>query len=268
MFINTISESKSKIFKECQLKYRYRYVDRFKEESKNTDALHFGSYIHKIFEDGYQATTLNDLTVIAQRVKKDYSFSESYAPKTTKCIENFLRFNASLAETVATEMVYEVVYDEEKEIKLNGVIDRIIKGKEGGYLVIDYKTSKRELSEIDLYQDRQMMGYAYAVHKKLKVPFADIVVAHYYPVTNNFVTCKYSPSQIRHYLKEKVDQIWKIRKMKKDEFCAMQNQFCNWCGYKDICPEFNPTSLCEERIKNRPKTSYKKRKAGKDNNKG
>ena len=71
MFINTISESKSKIFKECQLKYRYRYVDRFKEESKNTDALHFGSYIHKIFEDGYQATTLNDLTVIAQRVKKE-----------------------------------------------------------------------------------------------------------------------------------------------------------------------------------------------------
>ena len=29
-------------------------------------------------------------------------------------------------------MVYEVVYDEEKNIKLNGIIDRIIKGKEGG----------------------------------------------------------------------------------------------------------------------------------------
>ena len=248
MFINTISESKSKTFKECQLKYRYRYVDRFKEERTNTDPLHFGSYIHKIFEDGYKATTLGQLTVIAESVKKDYNFSDSYTPKIKTCLENFLRFNATLSETVSTEMVYEVVYDKEKDLKLNGIIDRVIKGTDGGYLVIDYKTSKRELTELDLYQDRQMQGYAYAIHKKLGVPLSEIVVAHYYPLTNHFVTCKYSPNQIKHYLKEKVDQMWKIRKMKKDEFTAMQNQFCNWCGYKNLCPEFNSGRLCEERI--------------------
>ena len=54
MFINTISESKAKTFKECQLKYRYKYVDRFKEEAKNKDALHFGSYIHKIFDKTHE----------------------------------------------------------------------------------------------------------------------------------------------------------------------------------------------------------------------
>ena len=248
MFINTISESKSKTFKECQLKYRYRYVDRFKEERTNTDPLHFGSYIHKIFEDGYQATTLDQLTVIAENVKKDYKFSDTYTPKIKTCLENFLRFNATLSETVSTEMVYEVVYDKEKDLKLNGIIDRVIKGTDGGYLVIDYKTSKRELSELDLYQDRQMQGYAYAIHRKLGVPLNEIVVAHYYPLTNHFVTCKYSPNQIKHYLKEKVEQMWKIRKMKKEEFTAMQNQFCNWCGYKTLCPEFNSGRLCEERI--------------------
>jgi putative RecB family exonuclease len=265
MFINTISESKSKIFKECQLKYRYRYVDRFKEERTNTDPLHFGSYIHKIFEDGYQATTLDQLTVIAESVKKDYTFSESYTPKIKTCLENFLRFNATLSETVSTEMVYEVVYDKEKDLKLNGVIDRVIKGKDGGYLVIDYKTSKRELTELDLYQDRQMQGYAYAIHKKLGVPLDEIVVAHYYPLTNHLVSCKYSPNQIKHYLKEKVEQMWKIRKMKKEEFTAMQNQFCNWCGYKSLCPEFNSGRLCEERIqklkdgrKNKGTTNRKK----------
>ena len=253
MFINTISESKSKTFKECQLKYRYRYVDRLKEESKNTDALHFGSFIHKILEDGVAATTLAQLTVIADNVKKDYTFSESYNPKIEVCLKNFLRFNATLAETVATEMVYEVIYDKEKDIKLNGIIDRIIKGKDGGYLVIDYKTSKRELKEIDLYQDRQMQGYAYAVHKKLGVPLSDIVVAHYYPISNNFVTCKYSPNQINQYIREKVDQIWKIRKMKKDEFQAMENQFCNWCGYKDICPIFNDGVAVTKRLEERKK---------------
>jgi len=260
MFINTISESKSKTFKECQLKYCYRYVHRLKEESKNTDALHFGSFIHKILEDGVAATTLAQLTNIAENVKKDYSFSETYTPKIKTCLENFLRFNATLSETVATELVYEVVYDKEKEIKLNGIIDRVIKGSDGGYLVIDYKTSKRELKEIDLYQDRQMQGYAYAIHKLMNIPLDNIVVAHYYPLTNHFVTVKYSPNQIKQYLREKVEQVWKIRKMKKGDFCAMQNQFCNWCGYKDICPEFNNSMLIEQRLEQRRATTNKKRK--------
>ena len=249
MFINTISESKSKTFKDCQLKYRYKYVDRLPEpEAANTDALQFGSFIHKIFEDGYQATSLDQLTVIAEEAKKDYKFSDSYLPKIKTCLENFLRFNATLAETVSTEMVYEVVYDEKKDIKFNGIIDRVIKGRDGGYLVIDYKTSKRELSDLELYQNRQMQGYALAIHKKLGVPLDNIVVAHYYPLTNHFITCKYSANQIKHYIKEKVDQIWKIRKMKKDQFQAMQNQFCNWCAYQTVCPEFHPSIICEERI--------------------
>lgn len=260
MFINTISESKSKTFKECHLKYRFQYVDYFKESARDTSPLHFGSYIHQIFEDGYQAKTLEELTVIADRLKKDYSFSDTYIPKIKICLENFLKFNATLAETVANEMVYEVVYDEEHDIKLNGIIDRIIKGKDGGYLVIDYKTSKRELTQLDLYQDNQMMGYAYAIHKKLDVPISEIVVAHYYPLTNHFVTCKYSPNQIHHYLKEKVDQVWKIRKAKKEDLKPMQNQFCNWCGFKDMCSEFNPGSLCEQRISTRAKKPRRKKK--------
>lgn len=209
------------------------------------------------------ATTLAELTNIAESAKKDYSFSETYTPKIEVCLKNFLRFNATLSDTVATEMVYEVVYDAEKEIKLNGIIDRIIKGKDGGYLVIDYKTSKRELKEIDLYQDRQMMGYAYAVHKKMGVSFDNIVVAHYYPLTNNFVTCKYSPNQIKQYLKEKVDQVWKIRKMKKVDFCPMENQFCNWCGYKKLCPIFNEGRLVEERLQNLKDNKNRKRKISK-----
>ena len=261
MFINTISESKSKTFTECQLKYRYRYIDRFKEERSNTDALHFGSFIHKILEDGVAETTLVALTNIAESVKKDYTFSETYTPKIKTCLQNFLRFNATLEETVATELVYEVVYDEEKEIKLNGIIDRIIKGKNGGYLVIDYKTSKRELTELDLYQDRQMQGYAYAVHKLMKVPLDKITVAHYYPITNNFVTVKHSHTQIKKYLKEKVDQVWKIRKMKKPEFCAMQNQYCNWCGYKSLCPVFQDGRIIEERISKIKEDRSKKNKS-------
>ena len=56
MFINTISESKSKIYSECHLKYKYRYINRYEEEAGNADALHFGSYIHRILELGVDAS--------------------------------------------------------------------------------------------------------------------------------------------------------------------------------------------------------------------
>ena len=259
MFINTISESKSKTFKECQLKYKFNYIKRLQGEGSNTDPLHFGSYIHKILEDGVAATTLVELTKIAEAERKNYSFGKTYEPKIEKCLKNFLRFNASLTETVSTEMVYEVTVDKEKEISLNGIIDRVVKGTDGGYLVIDYKTSKRELKKIDLYQDRQMQGYAFAISKIMEVPLDKITVAHYYPLTNNFVTCKYSATQISVYLREKIDQVWKIRKMKTDDFKPMQNQYCNWCSFKNYCPEFNDPMLCEQRLKTAPTKPRRKK---------
>jgi radical SAM protein with 4Fe4S-binding SPASM domain len=237
MYIKTISESKYQTFKQCQLKYCYRYVDRLLEpEEANTAALHFGSYIHKILEEGVNAKSPEDLQVIAEEVKGSYKVSKKYEGKDLKCINNFLKFNPKLEETVATELVFEVPVKD--DITLNGVIDRVIKGKDGGYLVIDYKTSKREKSKVELYQDTQLKGYVYAISKLYEVPFSQIVAAHYYPLTNNFVHVQYSVPQINAHLRKIVDEVWKIRKKKKNEMKANRNEFCNWCAYKSACPEF------------------------------
>jgi len=248
MYISTISESKYQTFKQCRLKYRYRYIDRLPEpKDANVEALHFGSYIHKILEEGVKTTTKEEFLKIAEETKGSYKVTKKYTGKDLVCIDNFLRFNAKLAETVSTEQKFEVPVKD--DITLNGVIDRIIKGKDGGYLVIDYKTSKREKTKVELYQDTQLKGYVYAVSKLYNVPFSEIVAAHYYPLTNNFVSVQYSSSQMASYLIKVVDEIWKIRKLKKVEFCASRNDFCNWCAYKSVCPEFNSSHEVEKRIK-------------------
>jgi len=248
MYISTISESKYQTFKQCRLKYRYRYVDRLPEpEGANVEALHFGSYIHKVLEEGVKATNKEDLLKIAEEAKGTYKVTKKYNGKDLICIDNFLKFNAKLAETVSTEQVFQVEIKD--DMTLNGVIDRVIKGKDGGYLVIDYKTSKREKTKVDLYQDTQLKGYVYAVSKLYNVPFSSVVAAHYYPLTNNFVSVQYSMPQMNNYLNKIVDEVWKIRKMKKVEFCASRNDFCNWCAYKSVCPEFNSSLDIEKRIK-------------------
>ncbi len=237
MYIKTISESKFQTFKQCQLKYCYRYVDRLPEpEESNTDALHFGSYIHKILEDGVNAESQEELVRIAEEVKGTYKVSKKYEGKDLKCIDNFLEFNPKLEETLATELAFEVPVKD--DITLNGIIDRVVKGKDGGYLIIDYKTSKREKSKVELYQDSQLKGYVYAISKLYETPVSNIVAAHYYPLTNNFVFVQYSIPQINAHLRKIVDEVWKIRKKKKHELLPSRNEFCNWCAYKTACPEF------------------------------
>ena len=248
MFINTLSESKSKTFNQCGLKYKFKYINRLEETASNTDALHFGSFIHKIFEDGVEAKNVDALYTIAESIKKDYKFSAAHEKKIDICLKNFLRFNASLNETVGTELTYEIDLDEEKNIKQNGIIDRVVKGKDGGYLVIDYKTSKREKTKFDLYQDNQLKGYCNAIHRLYNVPIKDIVVAHYYPLTNNLVALSYTPQQIAMYIKSIIDEVWKIRKLKKDEMMPCKNEFCNWCAYKSLCPEFNDPNEINKKL--------------------
>ena len=212
------------------------------------DALRFGSYIHKILEDGVDATSMEQLKQIAEEEKDNYKFNKSYNPKVDVCLKNFLRLNASLYETVGTELTYEVDLDEEKNIKQNGIIDRIVKGKDGGYLIIDYKTSKREKSKFDLYQDTQLKGYCYAIHKIYNVPISNIVVAHYYPITDNFVHVSYTQSQISSYVRTIVDEVWKIRKSKTVDLQPCRNEFCNWCAYKSLCPLFADSRDIEKKI--------------------
>ena len=247
MFINTISNSKRDTFKQCKLKYRYRYVDRLPDyDISNTDALHFGSYIHQIFEDGVEASDLSGLQQLAEQNRDNYKFNKSYEPKIELCLKNFLRFNATLPEVGVSEQHFDLEVAE--GITINGYIDRIIKGKEGGYLVIDYKTSKREKSKVELYQDPQLKGYVYAVHKLYDIPLNKITAGHYYPLTNTFVNVQYTANQIWAHIRAVVDDVWKIRKAKKVDLVPMRNQFCNWCSYKSLCPEFTETCIIEKRI--------------------
>tara|TARA_A100001515_G_scaffold138741_1_gene132596 strand:+ start:352 stop:1038 length:687 start_codon:yes stop_codon:yes gene_type:complete len=222
-------------------------VDRLADyDISNTDALHFGSYIHQIFEDGVEASDLGALQKLAEENKEKYTFASSYDSKIEPCLKNFLRFNATLPEVGVSEQHFDLEVAD--GITINGYIDRIVKGKEGGYLVIDYKTSKREKSKIDLYQDPQLKGYVYAVHKLYNVPLNKITAAHYYPLTNNFVSVQYTTNQIHAHIKAVVNDVWKIRKAKKADLVPMRNQFCNWCSYKSLCPEFTECSLIEQRL--------------------
>lgn len=194
-----------------------------------------------------KATTLEELVQIADGIRKTYNVSKAYKGKDLRCFKNFLTFNEKLTETVGIELVYEVPLVD--DILQNGIIDRVCKGTKGGLLVIDYKTSKREKTKVELYQDSQLKGYVNAISNLYKVPVSNIVAAHYYPLTNNFVPVTYSNPQINAWKRGIVEKVWRIRKAKKEDMKPSRNEFCNWCDFKPVCIEFNDNHTCNSRIK-------------------
>ena len=258
MFCNNISNSKRETFRQCRLKYRYNYVDRFEETDKgNADALHFGSFIHEIFEHNTHATTLEQLLEYGKSIRDKYEFGPAKEKLIEKCCRNFLRFNASLPK----ESIQEHHFSENlgSDIKHEGYIDRIVKAPTGDVLVIDYKTSKREKKPFELVGDPQGKSYVYAAHKLTGVPIRKITFIHYYPVTNNVVHARYTEQAIAAHVKNVVEDVWKIRKAKKDDLTPTENEWCRWCGYRSICPLFNEIADVQKRLDECKKRPPRKR---------
>jgi len=258
MFCNTISNSKRETFRQCRLKYKYNYVDRYEETDKgNSDALHFGSFIHEIFEHNTHATTLDQLLQYGESIRDKYTFDDSYIPKIEKCCRNFLRFNASLPK----ESIQEHHFSEDlgSDILHQGYIDRIVTTPTGETLVIDYKTSKREKKKFELVGDPQGKSYVYAAHKLTGKPIRKISFAHYYPLTGNVVAVKYTEQSIVAHIKNVVEDVWKIRKAKTEDLTPTENDFCNWCSYKSICPLFNEIEDVKKRLDECTKRPPRKR---------
>ena len=212
-------------------------------------AAEFGSFIHQIFEDGVNKS-IDDLVAIAKKHRSNYTFKGAKYTnvQVNICLANFCQLNKKLEETIGEELVFEVPVCESAGITSNGIIDRIVRGKEGGYLVIDYKTGRREKSKMDLYTDRQLKGYAYAAHKLYNVPYNKIHCALYYPLTNNLVSIQYTEVQMNAYVREFIEQVWTIRKKKAGDYPAIRNEFCSWCNFKSLCSKFNDQSTIDKRL--------------------
>lgn len=216
-----------------------RYIERVpeRESPKGTGHLAFGNYIHRVFELGYKLTTFSELKELAEKELKNYDVPEKYLKYTDTCLKNFLILNSSLTETIAVE--YKYSYQLEADASGVGIIDRIVRGMTGKYLIIDYKTGKPK-QQHELYNDYQLQDYTLAVHKEFNVPIPDITAALYYPKIDKLISINYTSQQILgNHLNESKKSLWEIRKKKKDDFKPVQNPLCDWCGYRDYCPKFN-----------------------------
>jgi CRISPR/Cas system-associated exonuclease Cas4 (RecB family) len=236
VYIVQASNSKLDNYRECPYKYYVRYHERMPEQRSDT-AMAFGSYIHKVFELGLNCSSIEDLAKIAEEVKPTYKYDEDYDKVIPKCLKNFFEFNSKIskAQTVGTELNEELKIDDFAYI---GIIDRVLKAEDGSIMIVDYKTSKREKNKLDLFTDKQLIGYAVTISKNWNVPINKITCGHFYPITGNFVYVTFQYPQVSKFIQDIKNEVWTIRKKSKTDFQPIRNRFCDWCGFKYLCPMF------------------------------
>ena len=241
------SHSKIKTFEQCPLKYKYRYIDKIKIETKSIEAL-LGFAVHAVLENLYNQVKDNKVPSI-EDIIKIYSgiWEENYNEKiviVSEIKDQKFYFNLGLQflidyylkhqpfgdNTLETEK--KVIFEIEKGIWFIGYIDRLVHNLEKDeYEIHDYKTSNSAPSWEDIENDRQLALYSLAIKKIFKDK--DICLIWHYLAHDKKICIRKTDAQLEELKKEFLDLIKKVELAK--EFPAQPSRLCDWCEYKNIC---------------------------------
>lgn len=211
--MNTFSFSKISTYKECPLKYKYRYIDKI--PSKPSVHLIKGSKVHKLLEN-YENSTAGEYSEIVRNFAESELGQEILSKPSIR--EHKIKLNADLRAN-----------DELKkhETRFIGFIDRI--NVDGGVDLIDFKTGKYKEPK---YQDfEQLILYSLYMFDKFdicEIKLRFVYVEH--NIENTLIFKRESADFYRTQLKADIEKI-----ENDSEFKKCPGPLCPWCDYRDLC---------------------------------
>ena len=172
------SHSRLSTFENCPKQFRFRYVDQIPAETEGIEAF-VGKRVHELMErlymfvdrgqvpsveqviDRYRA--LWDETFDAERVRivKTDTSIDLYHELGIRCIRNYYRRHYPFDgdETLGLERRVVFDLDEAGEYRMQGIIDRVVRSRDGAVEIQDYKTGQWVPSQAKLDKERQLALY-------------------------------------------------------------------------------------------------------------
>jgi len=130
--------------------------------------------------------------------------------------------------------------DPDRDLHLQGYIDRLVDLGGGHYEIHDYKTSRRLPSQAKQDADRQLALYQLGVQQRFPDVRSVKLVWHFLAMDKQIVSTR-SPEQLRQLRDDVIALIGTIeRETAAGNLPARKTPLCSWCEYKPVCPAWNP----------------------------
>jgi RecB family exonuclease len=248
------SHSRLSTFENCKKKFHFRYIQGLPEEGDGVEAF-VGKRVHEVLERLYAFVGRDQVPSLGRVIERfNANFDEAYDPATirivkagldkdfyralgVRCLSDFYgrHYPFDAGETLGLERRVRFDLDDAGEYAMQGVVDRIVRTRDGVLEIQDYKTGKYVPSQKRLDEDRQLALYQIGVAAEYGRGEPIRLVWHYL-AKDRICTSTRTPEQLQELKRNVMGLIDEIRDTR--DFPATKNALCDWCGYKRICPAF------------------------------
>ncbi|MBU2574985.1 MAG: PD-(D/E)XK nuclease family protein [Elusimicrobia bacterium] len=252
----SFSYSKMALYEECPLKYKFKYVDKIKEEPKYYFA--FGHSIHHALEFLYavKAPPFPAVGEVLEAFRKDWNLKSCLEKgykdpaKADGDYQKGLEMLSAYYRHHDGRFKLPFLLEYGADVEVDGMVVRIIADKieylgKGELALVDYKTGKdvrRRPDQLHMYQkicelDPRLRERVHEVYGD-KVPVLRIKQMLYYhvPTLKEYAFDRAEDAEIGVFWERALGVAENIRAARFDP--SPGERQCAWCDYKKLCPHF------------------------------
>lgn len=253
---SAFSHSSLSTFEKCPRHYHFRYVERRPVDTESVEAF-VGKRVHEVLErlylfvgDGrvpslervvwrYHRNWADQFDAVRIRIARSGTEADQYRAAGERCLANYYRghypFDAD--ETLGLEKPVRFALDASGGYSVRGIIDRLVRARDGTLEIHDFKTGRRVPRQEELDRDRQLALYELGVRAELG-EIGSVRLVWHYVLSGQVRTSSRTPEQLDALCRETAALIDRIRAERVFE--PRPSALCGWCEYRDVCPAFRP----------------------------
>jgi len=264
----TFSHSRLSSYETCPLRYKFAYIDKVKVEAEDTVETFLGSRVHEALEKLYRnlqferSLSVDDVLAFFNReweknwnetiiiVNKQYT-AENYRKMGERYLKDYYKKHKPFdkGKILGLETTDTLPLDPEGKYGFYIRIDRLMDMGSGVYEVHDYKTNMSLPKQKDLDEDRQLAMYSLWVNEQFQ-DFKKVRLVWHFLAFDKEMESYRTKKQLEGLRKEVMGEIQKIEAT--EAFPANVTRLCDWCLYREICPEWKH----EVELEDKPENEY------------
>jgi putative RecB family exonuclease len=252
---STFSPSSLSCFDNCPKQYHFRYVEPLEVDQEGIEAF-VGKRVHEVLERLYRFVLEGMMPSLARviwryhqnfaaqfdaarvRVVREGTEPLWYRSVGERGLRNYYQRHYPFDDakgTLGLERAIRFDLAGDGRYAVRGIIDRLVRARDGALEIHDFKTGRRVPSQDELDRDRQLGLYELGV-RELLGETGEVRLVWHYVVPDQVRTSTRTAAQraaLREATAEAIDRI-----RSETDWAPRPSGLCDWCEFRAHCPAF------------------------------